>query len=233
MLRRIALATALLVLGTGAPAALADGDPASDVLPQTDVYYPYSPPPSPALVDTLDALLADVRERGYPMKVALIASAADLGTYPTMFNNPQVYANLLSSELPTNPHGTVEDELHLLIVMPGGFGGSGLGDRVDEALAEVEIDPDAETDGLVRAAIGAVARLATVNGTETAVPEIPEAGGDDGGGGSSVVVIVGAVLAALALVALGSVFWRRRRASDERPEDEAAPQGSGPDDRSP
>jgi hypothetical protein len=231
MPRRLALAIAALIALGAVPSALADGDPASDVLPQVDVYYPYSPTPSPALVETLDALLADVRERGFPMKVAQIASAADLGTYPTMFNNPQVYANLLSSELPTNPHGTVKDELHLLIVMPGGFGGTGLGDRVDEALAEVEIDADAETDGLVRAAIEAVARLATVNGTETAVPDI-DGDGDDGGG-LSVVVIVAAVLGALALAALGSLLWRRRRASDERPEEEAAPQGPGPDDRSP
>ena len=178
MPRRIALLAAVLALAA-TPPALADGDPASDVLPTQDVYYPYSPPASEPLVTALDELLAQVRKAGYPMKVALIQSAADLGAYPTMFNNPQQYADLLSSELPTNPHGSVKDELHLLIIMPGGFGGKALGDRVDEALEPVDIDVEAQTDGLVRAALEAVARIATVNGVETDVPD--EASGDEAG----------------------------------------------------
>lgn len=232
MLRRIALLAAALAL-SAAPGAQADGDPASDVLPTLDVFYPYSPPASKPLVEALDGLLASVRKAGYPMKVALIASPTDLGAYPTMFNHPQEYANLLASELPTNPHGKVKDDLHLLIVMPAGFGGVALGDRVDEALAPVEVDAEASTDGLVRAAIHAVARIATVNGRETPVP--PEAtasgdGDDSGGIPKTPALIVIGVIVVLLLVAL-VVVRRRSRPSDDRPQEEPEAQENGEEAR--
>jgi hypothetical protein len=231
MVRQLALAAVALTL-LAAPAAHADGDPASDVLPSQDAYYPYSPAASKPLVAALDKLLKQVRDGGYPMKVALIETAADLGSYPTMFNNPQEYTNLLASELPTNPHGSVKDELHQLVIMPGGFGGKALGDRVDEALDPVEIDTESQTDGLVRAALEAVARIATVNGVKAEVPA--EASGDDGGGGSKTVllIVIGAVIVLL-VIALLVVRRRARPASDERPEDGAEAQGEGEDARIP
>lgn len=225
MLRRIALLAVALAL-TAAPAAWADGDPASDVLPTEDAFYPYDPPPSRPLVEALDALLERVRRAGYPMKVALIGSAADLGAYPTMFNNPQQYTDLLAGELPTNPHGKVKEGLHLLVIMPGGFGGKNLGERVDEALAPVEIDVEAQTDGLVRAALEAVARIATVNGHETPVPAVASA---DEGGGSTPLIVVAAVI--LSLLAALVVVRRRLRVSDERPEEGLPAQDPGPDAR--
>jgi MYXO-CTERM domain-containing protein len=235
-MRAVALLTAA-ALGLLVPAAArADGDPASDILPQADVYYPYSPQPSPALTKTLDELLADVRQRGFPVKVALIATAADLGAYPTMFNQAQVYANLLTAQLPQNPHGTVKDKLHLLVVMPAGFGGSGLGAKVDDALSGVEVDPDGGSDALVRAAIEAVANLASANGVETPVPDIPavdQPGEDDGGGGGA--GTAGIVIAVLALLGLGAailVVRRRRGGSDERPPEPPEAQGDGEDARS-
>ena len=230
MVRTLALAAVALTLAA-APAARADGDPASDVLPSQDAFYPYSPPASKPLVTALDDLLARVRKGGFPMKVALIASAADLGSYPTMFNRPQEYTNLLGSELPSNPHGSVKDELHLLVIMPGGFGGKNLGDRVDEALAPVEIDAEAQTDGLVRAALEAVARLASVNGVPTPVPEVAE--GDHGGGGSRTLalIVVGAVIVALLAALL--VLRRRSRPSDERPLEEPPAQANADETRSP
>lgn len=226
MLRRIALLAAALTL-IAVPPAAADGDPASDVLPTEDAFYPYNPPPSKPLVDALDALLERVRKAGYPMKVALIGSASDLGAYPTMFNDPQRYTDLLAGELPTNPHGKIAKGLRLLVIMPGGFGGKNLGERVDEALAPVKIDVEAQTDGLVRAALAAVARIATVNGFETPVP--PEASADEGEGGSTPLIIVGAVILVL-LVALVAVR-RRLRASDERPDDGLSAQDPSPDAR--
>jgi hypothetical protein len=230
MTRRIALVLTL-VLGLAAPAALADGDPASDVLPTQDVYYPYSPPPSESLSKALDALLADVRERGYPMKVALIASQADLGAYPQMFNEPQVYANLVAAGLPTNPHGQVEkgEQLHLLVIMPGGFGGKNLGDRVDEALAPVKIDAEAQTDGLVQAALQAVARIASVNGVETAVPDAATAElPDEGSGGGGRTIALTAIGVAILLLAAAFLALRRRaRASDDRPPEAEPAQADG------
>jgi hypothetical protein len=231
--RLIALAAAVAL--TAAPAALADGDPASDVLPGQDAFYPYSPPVSKPLVAALDKLLKQVRTAGYPMKVALIETAGDLGSYPQLFNDPQRYTDLLDSELPVNQHGKVTEEIHLLVVMPSGFGGKNLGDKVDEALAPVKIDIEAQSDGLARAALEAVARIATVNGHKTEVPaeSSASAGGDDGddGGGASPVlfIVIGVVLLGLAVAG----FLVRRRRSDARPLEEPEAQESGEDARNP
>lgn len=222
MSRRVALLVAALALIVSVPAALADGDPASDVLPTEDAFYPYAPKASPPLVAALDRLLEEVRAAGYPMKVALIATAADLGAYPQLFNSPQRYADLLASELPTNPHGKLSESLHLLVVMPGGFGGKDLGDRVDEALARVKIDAADQTDGLARAALMAVARIATVNGRETRVPPeatSPAAGASTASASATPYLIVGGILLALLAAGAAGYLLLRRRRSDERPDE--------------
>jgi hypothetical protein len=172
-LRLVALVAALALL-TFPAVARADGDPASDILLAQDVFFPYAPMTAPRLSDALTKLLERTRSSGYPMKVALIESEGDLGANADLFGRPLDYANLLAEELRTLRHGRPGDEeLHLLVVMPVGFSGSGLGDRVDEALAPVRIEAAAQSDGLARAAIEAVARLASVNGHSTPIP--PEA----------------------------------------------------------
>jgi hypothetical protein len=165
-MRRAAL-LALAVLALVPAAAAADGDPASDVLLAQDVYYPYAPKVARPLTTALDALLKRVRAGGYPMKVALIQTQADLGAYPSLFGDTQSYANLLSKEISFN------STPHLLVVMPSGFAGDNLGAKVDSALEGITIDQDAKSDGLVAAALAAVARIATANGHPTPVP--PEA----------------------------------------------------------
>jgi hypothetical protein len=167
----IAILAALLIT---APAALADGDPASDVLLSQDSYLPYAPPIQPRLKAALERVLKDARSAGYPMKVALIQTPNDLGAYPDLFNQPQEYANLLVQGLSSlNPHGDAVKDVHLLTVMPGGFGGNNLGDRVDAALSPIRIQTEAQSDGLAKAAIEAIARLATINGHAVDTP--PEA----------------------------------------------------------
>jgi hypothetical protein len=162
-MRRAAL-LALAVLALAPVAASADGDPASDVLLAQDVYYPYAPKAAPPLTTALGALLKRVRGVGYPMKVALIETSADLGAYPNLFGDTQSYANLLSKEIAFNSHP------HLLVVMPSGFAGDNLGSKVDSALHGISIDQGAKSDGLVEAALTAVARIATANGHPTPVP---------------------------------------------------------------
>jgi hypothetical protein len=207
------LAAALVVACLFPAVAVADGDPASDVLLTQDSFLPYAPPTQARLKTALEKVLKDARSAGYGMKVALIATEADLGAYPQLFNQPQKYADLLSRELSTlNPHGEPQKAVHLLIVMPGGYGGMNLGDGVDAALAPVKIEGDKGADGLARAALAAVARIATANGHKVAVP--PEASvklgtssAKGGGSGPSVLLFI-----APALLLFGGLFIAGRRA---------------------
>jgi hypothetical protein len=170
----IALVLALLAVAACLPpAARADGDPASDVLVVQDAYFPYAPPTDGRYRRALNRTLAKARAAGYPVKVALIQTPRDLGAYPTLFNDANRYALLLSRELPQNRHGPRLVGQRILVVMPAGFGGVNLGDQVDGPLSKVTIDTGAQSNGLAVAAIGAVARLATANGHPVPLP--PEA----------------------------------------------------------
>jgi hypothetical protein len=218
--RRHAL-LALALLLASAPVARADGDPASDVLPTQDIFFPYAPPTSAQLRTALVRVVKQSAAAGFPLKVAMIESGGDLGSYPQMLNQPQRYANLLASELPTNPHGSIRTRPRLLVVMPVGFGGDNLGDKVDSALAPVKIDASAQSDGLARAAIEAVARLATANGHPVAVP--PEAHAKlqasnrstKRSGGPSVWVFVAPLLLVVAAIVLAGRITARRSRREE------------------
>lgn len=67
------LAGALALVALGGTVALADGDPASDVLLGEDVFYPYSPPVTVAVQKTLGAETTAARKVGFGLKVALSA----------------------------------------------------------------------------------------------------------------------------------------------------------------
>lgn len=203
--RTTALVAALALLAVPA-AAQADGDPASDVLLTEDVYLPYFPPPSKALAGQLTRLLAATRRNGYRMKVALIASPGDLGAYPELFNQPQRYANLLEQEIVFAVH-----QPHLLVVMPGGFGGENLGAGAN-VVNSITVDLSAKSDGLARAAIQAVAAVAKANGHPTPIPKGPQTTSSRGGAGSSHTwLYAGAAAFALLGVALALLDGRRRR----------------------
>ena len=215
-MRRAALiAIAVVALLPGAAAA--DGDPASDVLLAQDVYYPYAPKASPNMTTALNGLLGRVRKAGFPMKVALIQTPADLGAYPSLFGDTQNYANLLAKEIAFNSHP------HLLVVMPTGFGGNNLGANVDSALKGIKIDAAAKSDGLVQAALVAAARIATANGHQTPVP--PEANAALAASKASskrstpsVLVYGGPVL--VALIAICALIWVGRRKEREGEDEE-------------
>jgi hypothetical protein len=214
-MRRVAM-IALAALALAPAAALADGDPASDVLLAQDAYYPYAPKTSPQLTKALNTLLKRVRAAGFPVKVALIEAPSDLGAYPNLFGDTQNYANLLSKEIAYNSHP------HLLVVMPTGFGGDNLGNNVDGALRGITVNQDAKSDGLAQAALAAVAKLASANGHPTPVP--PEARAQLAASTASakrstpsVLVYGGPVL--LGIIAVGALIWvgRRREGEEELP----------------
>lgn len=141
------------------------------------------------------------------------------------FNRPQAYADLLADRLVDTSDGRTSAVRHLLVVMPGGFGGEGLGDRVDAALAPVRIDAATQSDGLTRAAILAVARIGRANGLRVVDPPEPRAALDEparpaGSSGISpllalVPIGLGAVLAA-ALVRRARAVRARGAASSDR-----------------
>jgi hypothetical protein len=145
------IALALLV-GT----ARADGDPASDVLYFQDVFLPY-PAPSPAAGQRLTAAVAESKGVHSPVKVAVIANSTDLGSIPSLFGRPQLYAQFLGTEIkPFFTH-------RLLVVMPSGFGVYENGRSTAPALHALRgLTRGSTPDALVGAATAAVRRLTAV-----------------------------------------------------------------------
>jgi hypothetical protein len=199
MPRRLAaaLAIALAAVALVPVAAVADGDPASDTLLGQNVFYPYSPPVSPALQRTLNAETAAAKKAGFPLKVALIASPVDLGVIPDLFDKPQKYADFLVQEI------SFQTKQALLVVMPSSFGSAGLPAAATAAVAKLTPPAGRTSDDLARAAVPAVAKLAAAAGHP-----ISSGTGGGGGGGSSTVVVIALIVAAVALA--GALVLLRR-----------------------
>jgi hypothetical protein len=195
--RALVLVAALaLALPTG---ALADADPASDVLLLQNTFVPGSPLPSGELSEQLRGVADRAHKAGFALKVAVIGAPADLGAIPGMFGHPQRYAGFLGTEL-TAGKLTVP----LLVVMPAGFGTFEV--RAAAALGTLRA-PRADSDGLVRAAIEAVEQLSAAEGHPV---QAPSAKGGGGSGPTVLVFVVPVVLLALA----GLAVSRRSRRAD-------------------
>jgi hypothetical protein len=158
---RRGLLTALATLAAGlatAPAASADGDPASDVLLQQDVYYPYQDDVSPPLKAQLVDLVARAHQAGFPIKFAIIATPADLGAVPEFFNSAQRYARFLEGEIRYNRPQP------LLTGMPDGFGVAAAGPHAEAILAALPRLENGDADAMTRGAIRAIPQLARAQG---------------------------------------------------------------------
>ncbi len=110
------LALILLALGCAVPAALADGDPASDYLLSGSTFLSFNNEIPAADAKQLTAMLASAKAQGFPLKLAVIATPYDLGSVPILFNKPQTYSKFLGEE----DFYYWKDEL--LVVMPKGYG---------------------------------------------------------------------------------------------------------------
>ena len=97
-------------------AALADGDPASDVLLGSNYFIEGDAGASPAAQQHLGATVEAAAKAGYPVRVAVIATATDLGTITALWRQPEEYASFLGQELGFVTTGPV------LVVMPNGLG---------------------------------------------------------------------------------------------------------------
>jgi hypothetical protein len=190
----------LLVTAT----ALADADPASDVLLGASVFYPYSPPVSAPVERALNAEVAAAARAHLPIKVALIGTPVDLGAIPSLFGKPQEYANYLDQEISFNAKQA------LLVVMAAGYGVQGLDPAATSAAASLAKPPSAQTDALARAAIEAIPRLAAASGHRIGQVSPAKASG----GSSAVVPAV--ILGAVAVAGAAAVIVVRRRVALRR-----------------
>jgi hypothetical protein len=194
------LVAALLALALLPAAAAADGDPASDVLLGENVFYPYSPPTSPAIQKQLNAETAAAKQAHFPLKVALIGAPVDLGVIPSLFGQPQKYADFLDQEI------SFQTKQPLLVVMAAGYGLQGVDAKTKAAAAALAKPAGSQGNDLARAAILAVPKLAAAAGH----PLKGEGGGSGGGGDGSRAILV-AALAAIAIAAAAALVVVRRR----------------------
>jgi hypothetical protein len=124
-----------IALAVGPGRALADGDPASDVLTETPVYFPADAGIPATRQTQLLKLVRDAARRGYPLRVALIAHRSDLGSIGALWNRPNVYSGFLGTELSLVFHGT------LLVVMPNGYGVDVIGEPGADAKTQAAAAP--------------------------------------------------------------------------------------------
>jgi cytochrome oxidase Cu insertion factor (SCO1/SenC/PrrC family)/thiol-disulfide isomerase/thioredoxin len=209
------LACAMLASVALSPAAaLADGDPGSDVLVYQSLFVTSTAGVSVPKQVQLNGLLAQAGQAGVPIRVAIIAHPSDLGAVSELWGKPRAYARFLGYELSLAYHQ------RLLVVMPGGFGLSWPkhSTRVaDRALAATRISSGG--NGLATAAESGVVALARSAGVTLhqrpgpagapaanpsgapAASSPSEAAGD--GSGSHIPLI--AAIGALAVLAAGGI----------------------------
>jgi len=210
------LAASLLALALGAaavvvavvlvlaPAARADGDPASDyLLNGLSFLSPYDGHISTAQQKRLEAMLQSSKEQGFPLRLAVVVTRYDLGAVPILYRKPQTYAKFLAQE----DFYFWKDEL--LVVMPNGYGLYKLKNLPPEDKAVLAKLPKFDTTSgpeLADAAERAVMALAARRGLTLAT--------GSGSVGTSVWAdrgeIAGGALVLCGLVAGGVFLWRRR-----------------------
>jgi hypothetical protein len=153
------------------PSARADGDPASDALYTQNVFLPYSTKVAPALAEELLQATAAAKSAGTPVRVALIAAPADLGSIPSLYGRPEAYARFLGAELQFVYPG------RLIVVMPQGAALSTRGRLVPNASVE-HAKIQRGGDGLARAALTLVRNLAGTS--PRPLPSSPTSGAPSG-----------------------------------------------------
>jgi hypothetical protein len=188
---------ALLLPGS----ARANGDPASDVLLTEEVFFPFEAPISASAKKDLQETVAAANEKGYTIRVAIIAFTGDLGTAVALWGHPQAYSKFLWNEL------AFQYSNRLLVAMPAGFGFYNDSKPIAKELAVLKkVPPGKIPTALTESATQAVRALAAADGVQLPKP---------GSGGSATrdrLIILGAALVALVAVLLFPARLVRRRA---------------------
>lgn len=194
----VALIVALAVAWSPS-GARADGDPASDVLVFRSVFLPKELSYG-RRYELLTDLLAESKRAGFPIRVALIDSPADLGTVTSLWLKPKAYSAYLQFELSLAFRGQVA------VVMPDGIyinPGEVAPTAAEERVAS-ELPAPGSGNALLTGAITAVQRLAAAEGhplpvAGIRVPSTPSGG--SGGAAEWLALVLGALLIALAWAA--------------------------------
>jgi len=215
---------ALLVASLLAPSmARADGDPASDVLQSERAFLPADANISAKQSASLTALLTEAQKAGFPIRVAIVPNAYDLGYVTQLWQRPSSYAEFLDIELSLVFKGPV------LVVMPNGFGFHWVGHpgaSAEALLAKIAIAPDGAD--LASAAQLAVHRLAAAYGVALGASGASDsATAKTSGGGLPFAILAVVVIALAILFGLGLRMRTRRTGTEALPAEAqaAAPAG--------
>jgi hypothetical protein len=165
-----ALLAAVILLLVAAPAARADGDPASDVLPSQPVFFGSALDLKSKPAAQLDALAKDAKRRGYPVSVAVISRLEDMGSATQFWNDMDNYGEFLAGEIGCCVKG------RLLIVMPAGLGVIHVGhSSLADRRALEGLPAPGSVPNLMPAAMNAVVKLAAASGVKLVVPDVTPA----------------------------------------------------------
>jgi hypothetical protein len=189
---------------TLAGTAHADGDPASDYLLGTQVFFSIDVKLPAAKQQELVSIVRDANRSGYAIRVALIASPYDLGAVTSLWRKPRQYAKFLGAEL------QFIYKHRLLVVMPNGFGfnwSKHPSSQEDAVLSTVPIGTGAV--GMLDSAVAAVQKLAATSGVKVVRTPVAARTGK-GGFAHSRAIIVLAATAVLALAVLLRLALRRK-----------------------
>jgi hypothetical protein len=220
----VAVSLAAAACAATAAPALADGDPASDVLLFQPAFFPYAAPSSGAKAELLGAVAA-AKKAGFTIRVAVIQSRRDLGADPELYGKPQLYAKFLDAELRSARYFGA-----LAVVMPQGFGVAA-GGRLTHggkrfvpaplapllrAVKPLQPPRSTDPDTLTAAGVTAVKAIAAAAGhpIKGKITKVEPSGSGSSGSGASFTSIglAGALgLAALAAIALIGIGIRRGR----------------------
>ena len=180
----------LLALLTVPAGALADGDPASDVLAAQTLFLPQDAGMSGTTAQRLAGEIA-AGAAARPLRVAIVASPADLGAVTALWHRPQAYARFLGQEIALVAHGEV------LVVMPNGYGVASDGRSAPSADAALIARLPAPGRAVVAGALHAVIGLNRAHGVSASISTRVAPGGGGGAGVMAwVVFAVGLVLIA-------------------------------------
>ena len=191
----------LLLVLVAAPAARADGDPASDYLYTRQVFLPFDLKIPAETQRTFEETVAGANRAGFRIRVAVISSAYDLGAVPSLWLQPRAYARFLGQEL------AFVYKQRLLIAMPNGFGFYWRGHATDREQALLAKVPVRGGVGLVEAAQAAVQKLAAAHGVDATPAPAPKSTASR----DRLIIIVATCLVIAAAIGIRVLLARRRR----------------------